>query len=142
MRSRSFSTVALTVLVAVTVVTPAFAQDEKPTGLERARQASMKALDHANGRMAEARGGELPPGLSNSAKLTGRARAAEAIAAAMARGNGNGNAYGRGRSLEVLTLLLSGDSPAALESAPTHGANVSAMVSAYNELKRQERDAG
>lgn len=142
MGSRSFSTFALTMLLAAALVTPASAQDEKPTGLERARQASMQALDHANGRMAEARGGELPPGLSNTAKLTGRARAAEAIASALARGNGNGNAYGRGRSLEVLTLLISGDSPAVLESAPAHGENVSAMVRAYNELKRQERDAG
>jgi hypothetical protein len=127
----------LAVLLASTTVAPASAQEEKPTGLERARQASVQAIDHASGRAAEARGGELPPGLRDTDRVTGRARAAQAIAAAMERGNGNG--YGRERSQQVLALLLSGKTPSVLEADSTHGSSVSAMVGAYNQLRKQER---
>ena len=142
MRNRPLVTLALVALLAALMAAPASAEEEKLTGLDRARQASLQAIDRANGRLAEARGGELPPGLDREDKVTGRAIAAQAITAAMERGNGNGNAYGRGNSLRVLTALLNGESPATLEAAPNHGANVSAMVKAYNELKQQERDAG
>lgn len=138
-RSKYVLGLALVALVALAAAPAASAQDEKPTGLERARQAAVKAIDHADGRAAEARGGELPPGLARTDRLTGRARAAQAIAAAMERGNGNGNAYGRGRSQQVLELLLAGESPATLEADSTHGSRVSAMVKAYNELRKQER---
>lgn len=136
MRSRPMIMLATVALLAVTVAIPAFAQEVKATGLERAQQASLKALDHANARAIEARGGELPPGLAKKeGKLTGRARAAAAIATAIDRGNGNG--FGRGRSLEVLSTLLNGGSPAALEGQPSHGDKVSAMVQAHNELRKQ-----
>ena len=142
MRSQSLVTLGVIALLAAVMAAPASAQDKKLTGLDRARQVSLQAIERANGRMAEARGEELPPGLSGQDKVTGRARAAQAIAAAMERGNGNGNAYGRGNALRVLEALLSGESPATIEDAPNHGQNVRAMVRAYNELKKQQRDAG
>ena len=143
MQKISMSVLAVAIALAVMSAGAAHAADDKLTGLDRARQASMQAIDRAEGRMVEARGGELPPGLAKQVdKLTGRERAAQAITAAMERGNGNGNAFGRGHSLEVLTLLVKGESPDALEDAPNHGANVSAMVRAYNELKKQQRDTG
>ena len=143
MRNTSFSVLALAIALAVMSAGAAYAEDDKLTGLDRARQASMRAIDRAEGRMVEARGGELPPGLAKQVdKLTGRERAAQAITAAMERGNGNGNAFGRGHSLQVLTMLVNGESPDALEDAPNHGANVNAMVKAYNQLKKQQRDAG
>lgn len=74
--------------------------------------------------------------------LKGRERAAQAIAAAMERGNGNGNGFGRGHSAEVIEKLLNGESPATIEGEDNHGALVSAMVKAYNELRRQGTDGG
>lgn len=73
-------------------------------------------------------------------KVTGRARAAAAIATALAKGNGNG--FGRSHAREVIELLLDDKTPAALETDENHGAKVSAMVKAFNELKAQERAAG
>lgn len=78
----------------------------------------------------------------DTGKLTGRARAAAAIASALARGNGNGNGFGRGHALEVIEMLLDGQTPDALEVDENHGAQVSAMVKAYNALKAKERAAG
>ena len=140
MRRRRALGLVLAVLLTSTAATPALAQEEKPTGLERARQAAAQAMDHAHGRAAEARGGGLPAGLANTDRVTGRERAAQAVAAALERGNGNGNAYGRGRSQQVLTLLLAGETPSVLEADSTHGSSVSAMVGAYNELRKQDRD--
>ncbi len=146
--TRRLLTIAIVTVLSVATAAPVMAQEEKATGLERAREASMKALDHANARAIEARGGKLPPGLAKADKankgnkadkLTGRERAAASIAAALERGNGNGNGFGRGHSAEVLGLLLAGESPAALESGENHGARVSAMVKAYNELKKAEK---
>jgi hypothetical protein len=131
-------------MTAATAV-PAFAQSEdKLTGLDRAHQATMQALEQANSRAAEARG-ELPPGLAKKdaeGKLTGRDRAEAAIARGLARGNGNGNANGRSHAATVLQQLLDGKSPASLADDKSHGAEVSAMVRAHNELRRQERAGG
>lgn len=86
--------------------------------------------------------GKGSTGKGNSGELTGRARAAAAIASAIARGNGNGNGFGRGHALEVIQMLRDGTTPASLESDGNHGAEVSAMVKAYNELKAQARTTG
>lgn len=135
MKTRTLITAVLVALLGTATV-PALAEEDKATGLERARQASTKAIEHANARMVEARGGELPRGLRED-RVTGRARAAQAIAAAMERGNGNGNAFGRGRSAQVLDILLEGGSPRVLESDASHGAAVRDMVKAHNELRKQ-----
>lgn len=142
---KTLATLALAASLVFSTTAPAFAANEdKLTGLDRARQASMKALDHANGRAQEARG-ELPPGQAKADKpakddrLTGRERAAASIAKGLERGNGNGNAYGRGHAAEVLSGLLNGKAPTALDDQSNHGAAVSAMVKAFNELKKQQR---
>jgi len=140
-RYRRFTVIALSAVLTAATVAPAFAQsEEKLTGLDRARQATMQALEQASSRAAEARG-EVPPGLAKQSaegKLTGRDKAAASIAKGLANGNGNG----RGRSTEVLQNLLNGKSPVTLEGAANHGAVVSAMVKAHNELRRQERADG
>ena len=119
-----FSAMALIVATAL----PAFgAQGDHATGLDRAREVAAKGVDTAKG---------LANG-PNADKVTGRARAAQAIAVALARGNGNGNAYGRGRSAAVHAILAAGGSPS--EIAGVHGEAVSAMVHAYNELRKQNR---
>ena len=150
-------TLTLAALLAVASAVPAFAQSEdKLTGLDRARQATSQALE-----LAADDGDETPPatppgqargksdigrpGMGNSARgnsdrVTGRDRAAQAIAAALKPGNGNGNGFGHGHSAEVIErLLLDGEAPATLEAEENHGAEVTAMVKAYNELKAQER---
>jgi len=172
MRHRRIITLILAGALAGASAVPALAQSEdKPTGLERARQAAAQALELAAG------GGDaalpvvppaVPPGQAkdkpgkgpgdndnakgnadngnphndDAERVTGRTRAAAAIAAALARGNGKGNGFGRGHALEVIELLLDDKTPAALETDENHGAIVSAMVKAYNELKAQERAAG
>lgn len=141
MKPRAVSIVLSSLLVAG-LASPALAQEEKLTGLERARQASMEAVERAQERIAEGLREDLPPGLAKkdeTEKLTGRARAAAAVEAAMERGNGNGNAFGRGRAYDVLNLLIAGESPVSLDE--THGEKVSAMVHAYNELKRASGDS-
>ena len=159
MRHRRIITLVLAGVLAGASAVPAFAQSEdKLTGLDRARQATMQALDLAADGVDEAPS-VVPPGVppavppgqakdkpgkgsadkGNADKVTGRARAAAAIASALARGNGNGNGFGRGHALEVVALLLDDKTPDALETDENHGAEVSAMVKAYNELKAQER---
>jgi len=68
-------------------------------------------------------------------KLTSRDRAAEAIDRALDRGNGNG--FGRGHAADVIETIQAGGSPATLDPNENHGAQVSAMVAAYNQLKSQ-----
>ncbi len=166
MRHRRIITLILAGLLAGASAVPALAEsDDKLTGLERARQATQQALDAAADDGDEARPA-VPPGQAKEnpgkgpanngnagkgkadkgnphdddiPKVTGRARAAAAIASAMARGNGNGNGFGRGHALEVIELLLDGETPDALETDESHGAQVSAMIKAYNALKAQER---
>ena len=118
-----FAVVALMVASAL----PALGQEAHATGLDRARQVAAQGLGTANGLANN----------PNADRTTGRARAAEAIAAALARGNGNGNAFGRGRSVTVHDILALGGSPS--EIAGEHGQAVSAMVHAYNELRKQNR---
>jgi hypothetical protein len=80
--------------------------------------------------------GRVTPGKSDdSDRLKGRERATIAIAEALERGNGAGNAFGRGHAAEVIEKLRVGESPATLAQDESHGAKVSAMVTAYNELK-------
>ena len=143
MMPRRFAVFAMAAAITAATAVPAIAQSEgKLTGLDRARQATMQALEQANSRAAEARG-EIPPGLAKKdgeTKLTGRDRAAAAIAEGLARENGNGNANGNGSGrAAVLQKLLDGESPANLAHDENHGAEVSAMVRAHNELRRQER---
>ena len=142
---RRIAVLAMAAAITAATAVPAMAQSEaKLTGLDRARQATLQAVERANSRAVEARG-ETPPGLAKKSgedKLTGRDRAAAAIAAGLARGNGNGNANGRGHSAAVLYQLLNGESPSELVDEGTHGAEVSSMVKAHNELRRQERAEG
>ena len=134
MRRRLIPLVLTTFLVSMLAV-PAMAQDERPTGLERARMAQEQAAERAQDRMAEAKGANA----DNAGKARGLERAAEAIAAGLERGNGNGNAFGRGHAADVLAALLAGESPS--ELGGKHGKAVSEMVRTYNELKRQQRDS-
>lgn len=135
---KSIISLILVSLLVGTLAAPAMAQNDRATGQERARIAAMQALDRAQGRMAEVRGQGLP--LGKPGKASGLARAAEAVAAGLARANGNGNTFGRGQSAGVLAALMAGESLAELDGK--HGRAVSEMVRAYNELKRQQREAG
>jgi len=124
----------VTVLVAVVIgamATPVVAAPDHATGLERAREVSMKALDQAMGKSADA------PGHNKEEMVTGRERALQAILDGLVRGNGNGNAYGRGHSAEVLQIVIGGGSPS--ELAGEHGSAVSNMVKAFNALKKAAR---
>ena len=112
-----FAAVALMVASAL----PAFGQEARATGLDRARQVASQAEGTANGLANN----------QNTVRTTGRARAAEAIAAALGRGNGNGN----GNGAAVHGILANGGSPS--EIAGEHGQAVSQMVHAYNELRKQ-----
>ena len=168
MRHRRIITLALAGILIGASAVPAFAQTEdKLTGLDRARQAAQQALEYGanetdaasptvppghaedgpgKGNQGRANQGNANPGkgtahTGDSDKLTGRARAAAAIANALARGNGNGNAFGRGHALEVIEMLRDGKTPDTLD-AENHGAEVTAMVRAYNELKARERATG
>lgn len=169
MRHRRIITLILAGILAGASAVPALAgSEDKATGLERARQATMQALEFAADDAGEAPPA-VPPGQGNEKpakgaadngkrgkgnagkgnardgeveKVTGRARAAAAIASALARGNGNGNGFGRGHALEVIDLLLADQTPDALETDENHGAEVSAMVRAYNALKAKERAGG
>ncbi len=118
---------ALAAALVASMATPVAAAPDHATGLERAREMSMKAFDH--GKSADA------PGHNEDDKVTGRERAAQAIAKGLDRGNGNGNAFGRGHSAAVLQELLDGGSPS--ELAGEHGAAVSKMVKAFNALRQQ-----
>lgn len=153
---RRMITLASAAVLVGSFAVPAFAQTEdKPTGLDLARQVTLQALE-----LAAADGDEaspaVPPGQArdksdkgkpdkgNAGKgdddrVTGRDRAAQAVASALERGNGDGNGFGRGHLAEVLQKLLDGDSPATLEAETNHGSEVSAMVRAFNELKKRER---
>ena len=176
MRIRRMITLALAAVLVGASAVPAFAQTEdKPTGLDRARQVTLQALElaaedvdeappavppgqakdksdrgksdegnagkgnAAEGNAGKGSAGEGNAGKGNADRVTGRERAAEAIASALERGNGDGNGFGRGHSAEVLEKLLDGESPATLEADANHGSELSAMVKAYNELKKQER---
>ncbi len=132
---------------------PAFAQgEEKLTGLDRARQATMRALELAAGDEVTEAPPAVPPGQAEkdktdkgkpdkgkSDRATGRKRAEEAIATALDRDKGNGNGFGRGQAAEVIANLIEGEAPAVLAADENHGAEVSAMVETYNELKARER---
>jgi hypothetical protein len=161
MPHRRIITLILAGILAGASAVPAFADSEdKPIGLDRARQATMQAIELAADDVEEAPPA-VPPGqakdkpgkdtpdrgnankgnphIGENKKLMGRARAAAAIASALAREDGNGNAFGRGHAREVIQLLLADKTPEALETDESHGAAVSAMVRAYNELKAKER---
>ncbi len=132
---------------------PAFAQsEEKLTGLDRARQATMRALELAASDDVTEAPPAVPPGQAKKDKTdkgkpdsdktnraTGRKRAEQAIATALGRGNANGNGFGRGHAAEVIANLIEGEAPPMLEADENHGAEVSAMVKTYNELKARER---
>ncbi len=130
---------------------PAALASDHPTGLERASQATQQGLEKAQGHASAAPGqanraqglDKAGKGSSNGNKkdkLRGLERAAAAINTALERGNGRGNAFGRGHAADVHAILLAGGSPS--EIAGEHGAAVSAMVRAYNQLKRAERQPG
>ena len=144
----------LAAILAGASAVPAFAQsEEKLTGLDRARQATMRALELAAADDVTEAPPAVPPGQANKDKAdkgkpdkdktnraTGRKRAEQAIASALNRDNGNGNGFGRGHAAEVIAnLISSGEAPAMLEADDNHGAEVSAMVKTYNELKARER---
>ena len=151
MRIKRFTVLLMAVAFSTSVAAPALAQDSvEATGLERARQAAAVAMervaDETVGGSQVGGSQKVPPGLAKKKargnrpdKATGRDRAAEAIAEGLARGNGNGHGHGRGHSAGVLQNLLDGTRPAILEESAGHGAKVSAMVAAHNELRRQER---
>lgn len=133
---------ALTVAVAlfVALFATAASAEEKLTGLDRAKQATLQGLEKAQGKADEA------PGQANRArgldpdKLTGRERAAEVIAAAIGRGNGNGNAFGRGHSLWVYEMLAAREIPGQIQEE-NHGHAVREMVHAFNELRKASDDS-
>ncbi len=108
----------LAAVLAVSVAAPVAAAPDHATGLERAREMSMKALDHVRGKSADA------PGQNKADKVTGRQRALQAIAQGLARGN----------SATVLQMVIDGPSPSAI--AGDHGAAVRKMVEAFNALKK------
>ena len=99
-----------------------------PRALQVASSTLENALAHAQGTGQQ--------GQQNRARGLENARAA--IQAALARGNGNGNAFGRGRSADVHAILLGGESPSELTG---HSRAVRDLVHAYNELRKQLRDA-
>lgn len=139
---RAAALVTLVGLLVGTLTTAAVADDEKPTGLDRAAQATLQGLEKSQGKAAEA------PGQVNRAnglrdkgdKLTGRERAAAAIGAAIERGNGNGNAYGRGNAAYVHEILAAGGIPGQMKEA-NHGQMVKELVHAYNELRKAGDDS-
>jgi len=158
MRHRRIITIILAGILAGGSAVPAFADsDDQPSGLDRARQATLQAIELAADDADEAPPA-VPPGHTKDqpgkgkankgnphdgkVEQTGRARAAAAIASAIVRENGNGNAFGRGHASEVIRLLLTGEIPDALETDQSHGAEVSAMVRTYNELRAKERAGG
>jgi hypothetical protein len=130
--AKQLSVVAMTALVLAASATPVLAAPDHATGLERAREMSMKALDQVKGKSADA------PGHNAEAKVTGRERALQAILKGLAKGNGNGNGNGRGHSAEVLQILIDGGSTPA-ELAGEHGEAVSKMVKAFNALRKAAR---
>ena len=136
MVSQKIKPLAIAVLAAaitMAMTVPAAAMPDHATGLDRAREMSQKSFDRMRGKSADAPGQNKA---NKDDKLTGRERALASINQGLARGNGNGNAFGRGHSAEVLQALIDGRSPSELAD---HGARVSAMVKAFNALKKAER---
>lgn len=134
--------ITLVGLIVGTLAGAAAAEDEKVTGLDRARQATLQGLEKSQGNAAEA------PGQVNRAKglrdkgekLTGRERAAAAIGAAIERGNGNGNAHGRGNAAYVHEILAAGGIPGQMKET-NHGQEVKAIVHAFNEMRKAAGDS-
>ncbi|MDH3426062.1 MAG: hypothetical protein OEM22_05245 [Acidimicrobiia bacterium] len=130
---KSLAITALVIVLAVAMTVPAAAIPDHATGLDRAREMSQKSFDKVRGKSADAPGQNKA---DQADKLTGRDRALASILKGLEKGNGNGNAFGRGHSADVLGALLAGDSPSELAS---HGEKVSAMVKAFNALKKAEK---
>ncbi len=119
-------------MLALTVVAPSASAHEGATGLDRAAHAALEGLAKAQ-KTAFAHG--QPDASDAGHGLTGRERAVAAISKAMERGNGNGNAYGRGNALYVHSILSGGGIPGQMDDE-NHGQAVSALVHAYNELRK------
>jgi hypothetical protein len=125
-----------------TLAASAVADDEKLTGLDRARQATLQGLEKSQGKAAEA------PGQVNRAKglrdkgekLTGHERAAAALGDAIDRGNGKGNAFGRGNAAYVHEILAGGGIPGQMKDG-NHGQRVKELVHAYNEMRKAGDDS-